>query len=33
MAASAMTPAIEMTVETTNASRGRRMKTDEMVMA
>jgi hypothetical protein len=28
-----MQPAIEMTVETTKASRGRRMKTDEMVMA
>src|SRR4051794_14909141 len=28
----AMMPAIEMTVETTNASRGRRMKTEEMVM-
>src|SRR5476649_777762 len=29
---SAMTPAIEITVEMTNASRGRRMKTDEMVI-
>ena len=32
-AVSAITPAIVMTVETTNASRGRRMKTDEIVMA
>ena len=29
----AIRPAMEMTVEMTNASRGRRMKTDEMVMA
>jgi len=29
---SAIRPAIEITVETTKASRGRRMKTEEMVM-